>query len=563
MDFQSVVDDDEMTMDCALENKVFHALPNYVIGHDLMKKEEFYIRRLHQLLTDLVVQMPLKVKELRNRADDAARNTLMFEQEGIHYTAPLQSQHFEMLLTTITALYERDELGLGLDRDFWCPTETSASGQAERLPQRQVALYKFVRLAGDLLMPSLYTPYIKFLTSLSSSGQTALHCFNLLKINGMSSGVRTNQSGNASVSWDHFFHSLHQYFTNLCQETFQQSMMPIGDTIYHRTSIHRPMTRGISPAEIQGLIAVLRLIQTVCNASSSVRVAMAENSSWQPLLVIIGLLGCPVPTELKAELLRTLAAFSKSSDIADVIWENIESAQLITKPDDGTALGNFTSIVKNRQNQGGLAAELENIEAKREEYPMTLGFLDLINALTDQSMPGTLGVGTRVPGLEPYLFFIRESVLLKVNSRGYKNPEEKWKVASGCLEIFSKFLALYRPALTDFQPKKDAGVGVHPGYFIMVHMLQSSELLQTLLSILDEGCSALEAYTPFPGKIYLEKSCLFALRILEECLNQQVAFLSASKAANTSLLLTGLDQLLQGVNPRSGKLQHFIYRVSN
>ena len=42
--------------------------------------------------------------------------------------------------------------------DFWCPTENM-----ERLPQRQVSLYKFVRLAGDLLMPSLYTPYVKLL----------------------------------------------------------------------------------------------------------------------------------------------------------------------------------------------------------------------------------------------------------------------------------------------------------------------------------------------------------------------------------------------------------------
>ena len=42
--------------------------------------------------------------------------------------------------------------------DFWCPTENM-----ERLPHRQVSLYKFVRLAGDLLMPSLYTPYVKLL----------------------------------------------------------------------------------------------------------------------------------------------------------------------------------------------------------------------------------------------------------------------------------------------------------------------------------------------------------------------------------------------------------------
>lgn len=35
--------------------------------------QEFYLRRLHNLLTDFIIQMPLKLKELRNKADDAAK----------------------------------------------------------------------------------------------------------------------------------------------------------------------------------------------------------------------------------------------------------------------------------------------------------------------------------------------------------------------------------------------------------------------------------------------------------------------------------------------------------
>ena len=46
----------------------------------------------------------------------------------------------------------------------------------------QVLLFKFVRMAGDLLMPSLYTPYVEMLVSLAGHPQTALHCFNLLKV---------------------------------------------------------------------------------------------------------------------------------------------------------------------------------------------------------------------------------------------------------------------------------------------------------------------------------------------------------------------------------------------
>ena len=58
------------------------------------------------------------------------------------------------------------------------------SDNMERLPQRQVSLNKFIRLAGDLLMPSLYSPYVQLLVNLCGHPEAALHCFNLLKLNG-------------------------------------------------------------------------------------------------------------------------------------------------------------------------------------------------------------------------------------------------------------------------------------------------------------------------------------------------------------------------------------------
>ena len=69
--------------------------------------------------------------------------------------------------------------------------------------------------------------------------------------------------------------------------------------------IGRPLTRGISPAEIDGLASVLRLMQTVCAHCDAARIAMAESTAWQPLLVIVGLLGCPVPPVLKVKKRET------------------------------------------------------------------------------------------------------------------------------------------------------------------------------------------------------------------------------------------------------------------
>ena len=51
---QSIVDDDEAVMDAALDLGVFHTLPDFILANELVFKEEFYVRRFHQLVTDFI-----------------------------------------------------------------------------------------------------------------------------------------------------------------------------------------------------------------------------------------------------------------------------------------------------------------------------------------------------------------------------------------------------------------------------------------------------------------------------------------------------------------------------
>ena len=88
------------------------------------------------------------------------------------------------------------------------------------------------------------------------------------------------------------------------------------------------MTRGISPTEVQGLEAVLRLITSVCKHSEAARITIAEHATWQPTFVFVGLLSCSVPTPLKAELIKCLSALGMTSEIAFSIWQNIEAGKL-------------------------------------------------------------------------------------------------------------------------------------------------------------------------------------------------------------------------------------------
>ena len=232
--------------------------------------------------------------------------------------------------------------------------------------------------------------------------------------------------------------------------------MPMMDSIYRR-----PLTRGISPTEVQGLASVLKLITAVCKHSEAARIAIAEHSQWQPSLVFVGLLSCAVPTGLKAEILNSLAALGMSSEVAYNLWQNIEAAQLIN-----------TIPSTSQQRPLGLFSEIEEIEARNEEYPLTRAFLRLLDGLTDHGLPDGLGQGQRVPGFRPYFNFLRDHIFHKFSTRAYKNAAERWNIGTLCLKIMVKLLQDYVPTVQDFS-------GSGPiGFHLMTHLLQSSETLR-------------------------------------------------------------------------------------
>lgn len=69
--------------------------------------------------------------------------------------------------------------------------------------------------------------------------------------------------------------------------------------------------------------------------------------------------------------------------------------------------------------------ELNEIESRCEEYPLTRAFCRLISTLVESSFPSNLGAGLRPPGFDPYLQFLRDSVFLRFRTRAYRRAAEK------------------------------------------------------------------------------------------------------------------------------------------
>uniref|UniRef100_A0A3Q2CDR8 Nucleoporin 205 n=1 Tax=Cyprinodon variegatus TaxID=28743 RepID=A0A3Q2CDR8_CYPVA len=542
---------DEALTDQALLGDVFLFMKEGILGCDSFSQEEFYIRRLHSLITDFLALMPMKVKQLRNRADEDARLVHMSLQMDGELPSSLRKD-LDHLMVLIGEFYSKDPFGLELGLEFWCPTEslqhTSLQGSylgmaLQRPPHKQVVLSKFVRQMGDLLPSTLYIPYLCMLKGLANGPQSAHYCFSLLKTNGAAHSDNIQGASGSPVSWEHFFHSLMLYHENLRRD------LPNPDSAQYR---HPPL-RGITQRELEGLTAFLQLLTAIITWSENARLALCEHPQWTPVVVMLGLLQCSVPPVLKAELLHSLAAFGRSPEIAASLWQSLEYTQILQ-----------TVRAPGQRQAAGIEVELNEIESSCEEYPLTRAFCHLISTLVESSVPVNLGAGLRVPGFQPYLNFLRDSVFLPFPTRAYRRPAEKWEVADSVLEVFHKLLRDYEPQPSDFIQEtvelQGEQVPAHkpPGHSLMFHLLNDSPTLALCLSMLEEGVRQLDTYAPFPGKKHLESAVLHVLCLLDLALQKEVMFMDLLRESQSSLLVSPLEQLFQGVSPQTRRADHLV-----
>ena len=62
--------------------------------------------------------------------------------------------------------------------------------------------------------------------------------------------------------------------------------------------------------------------------SEQCRLVICENQQWSVVMLLFGLITCSVPPKMKSELLRTLAAFARTAEIASTLWQTLESSQV-------------------------------------------------------------------------------------------------------------------------------------------------------------------------------------------------------------------------------------------
>ncbi|SPP78524.1 blast:Nuclear pore complex protein Nup205 [Drosophila guanche] len=562
----ALISRDEQLMDEALAANVFGFIYRQLLENEMIYNKEFIYRRAHLLITDFIDFMHAKVAELRNRADESARTVISFLNEGLE-PPPNSDANFELLMLCVARLYGDRRASLSLCNEYWGASETAAitapnsSNNADNAGEngkffaftnssRAVSLFKFISMASELLPLTLFKSYLKMITGLTRTELAARSAFNLLK-------NTPATSSSYSMGWDHFFQALASYYRHMLTDASSVMSACNGYTNNEHFMRRAQQPWNITPRETEHLVALMGIMRAVAEHDRVSRVMMCDHASWQAPQLLLGLVACATPLVLKAEIMFTLAALAKSKETARAIWFQLEDSQIIPTLGLGLAVrqGQGQGQVPS-QSQCSLQEEIEQNESRLESYNLTRGVLQLLHTLMTTHMPRSVGAGARQPGYDPYLNFLMDSIILKFYNRSYKDPSEMYEVGAKGLKLLFYLLATYRPKAMDFVELRDEHP--YPGYHVMLQLQLKSDLLCLLLRIIEDARERLDEYRRFRGKEQLEECALYALLLLEVALAKQNAFFQAHSAANSSILLSGLNRMLQDFNPRTRRADYVL-----
>ncbi|XP_050357283.1 nuclear pore complex protein Nup205 [Nymphalis io] len=504
-----LLDQDEMLVDAAIDGGVFEYLDEAILSSDLVSSEEYYQRRIHSLITDFIVLMHSKLMEMRVKAEEAARAAQMYAAEGL--SAPAQRSRLDALLRCVERLYRRDPLQLR--RDYWAACDVTA--HSCRAGGRSATLYKFVRLSGEVVVAALLPGYLRALAALA----VPRHTWALL-------------ARRDALSAHHLLTALSLYYRNL-----RADPSPFAEHL-HSSSLgasavvpptSRPGRLLVRQEEVEAMIAALKLIAAVAKQDEAACISICENLQWDAINCMFGLICCHVPLPLKAELCLTLAALGGTAATAGRVWAALEAAQLVSVSKDKRALN----------------VELQEVECRMEEYPLSRAFLALLEALCGAAPPPrALGAGSRAPGLEPYVQHVLERLALPAPHRPYARPHEKWQVLSLCFQLFARWLDQYEPAASDFPPPNtEPDMNPPPGFRLLLQLHTKSEFLRLVLTTLDEAHELLDKQSA-PEQEYVHKTLVSSLQILERALALERPLNVAAAEAGRANLVVGLSKLI-------------------
>ncbi|KAG5379265.1 hypothetical protein IGI04_027107 [Brassica rapa subsp. trilocularis] len=332
-------------------------------------------------------------------------------------------------------------------------------------------LWTFVNFAGeDHTNFKTLVAFLEMLRTLASTQEGASKVYELLK------GTTFR-----SIGWATLFDCIAIY-----DDKFKQSLQTAGTVM-----------PDFLEGDAKALVAYLNVLQKVVENGNP-----TERKNWFPdIEPFFKLLGYEnVPPYLKGALRKTIAVFVHVfPELRDSIWAFLEQYDLPVVVGSPVGKTDQSSQVYDMQ------FELNEIEARREQYPSTISFLNLINAL----IAGEKDVTDRGRRFIGIFRFVYDHVFAPFPQRAYSDPCEKWQLEED-LDGFTEHSQFLVSAETSSLQTQLPVIEL-----LKVDFMSGKTLYRNLMSVLQVGVNSImsERMSKTYGKI-LEKAVQLSLEIL-------------------------------------------------
>lgn len=272
--------------------------------------------------------------------------------------------------------------------------------------------------------------------------------------------------------------------------------------------------------------------------------------SWE---VLVQVMCCPVPQALKAALDGALTALARRPDLAAALWERLLAA-VVVQP---LAMGG-AGLETAGLSRYDLAYQLNEIEARAEDYSEAVAFVRLLNALW-RCGGGVLAEDGRAVG--HFTRFVREEVLGTAFQRTYRRPSQCWELVEAALEHCQLCLEALTlpPAALAAEAASPLAAARPPGLDVLLDLLGERAAMRAALATLSCGVDALahERYaSPFGSA--KEGAALAALRLLRSGFAADESFVAAAQRSLQRASYETLDAVLRHDRARIPLLLEYV-----
>ena len=414
--------------------------------------QEYVLQQVEHLMRGLTSTCFPLLRKMQRSEEDAAISTLRASRPGSGVASSTRRYDIEALFDLMALLCRgRPESGL----PFW------------QGPDRRIS--RFLLWAVDTRELGQQRALLGMLSSLAEGEQCAVYAHALLE----HEAAAPTGSERRLVTWSHLFDWVAHYI-----EAFQRHTVAV-----------------MPPEEMLLLRGFLGVLATVVRYSPATRDALFSHKAYAPLERLFALYACAVPMDLKAALLRAMAAFATqtgtgaSPRILSALWDNLDQS------------GAIRSV---RGEPPRALYELEHIECVHGRYPGTHALVSFLRAILPHVAPVS-NAATLVAHMQDtlsltapmlasrkssahavsYVTFVLDHVLLPASTRTYARPAERWSLSAACLEFAEQCLATLPVAPLD---------STHPGFDVLRRLLSGTPFLQEIFFFVhpDPSCAGYE-----------------------------------------------------------------------